>query len=99
LKFFVDIHAAIDHPNDGNVIAIDGVKNEVKSDNKTPQAGSEVGAFPADEGKSREIVEILIDPANEVIGGSRTALVEILKNSKQVRPGFVREDDRHPASY
>jgi precorrin-6B methylase 2 len=99
LKFFVDIHAAIDHPNDGNVIAIDGVENQVKSGNKTPQPGSEVGAFPADEGKSREIFETLIDPANEIIGGGRTALVEILKNSKQVRPGFVREDDRHPASY
>jgi hypothetical protein len=61
LKFFVDIHAAIDQPNDGNVIAIDGVENEMKSDNKTPQPRSEIRAFPADEGKSREIFEILID--------------------------------------
>jgi hypothetical protein len=95
-------HATVNEPRAHRVPLskiCSGVENEMKSDDKTAQTGSEMRAFPTDEGKSREIFEILIDPANEIIGGSGTTFIEILKNSQQVRPGFVRKDDPHPARY
>ena len=52
VEFFVDIHAAVDHANDGDLIGIDGVKNQIETDHETTQPGSKARTLSTDEGKS-----------------------------------------------
>src|SRR5262245_30908442 len=71
----------------------------MQADDETPQPGSEIGTLPANEGKSNKILEIRVDPSNEIDGGIRTALVDVSKNSQEVGPRLVRKDDPHSDNY
>jgi hypothetical protein len=82
VEFFIDIHAAIDYANDGNLPTLDSVKDQVQTDDQTAQAGRKAGAFPSYKWKSKQILEIGINPSNERICSLRIALLDIAMDMK-----------------
>jgi len=75
VEFFINIHASIDHANDDNLIDSNDVKDEIQTDDKTPQALRKSRPFSCDEWKAGQIIEIGIDPVNESVGSIRAAFL------------------------
>jgi hypothetical protein len=67
VEFFFDIHAAVDHADDCNLTVLDCVKDQVESYHETTESGGKARTFPANEWKSGQVLEIRVDPLNEVI--------------------------------
>jgi hypothetical protein len=99
VEFFFDIHAAVDHANNGNVTGLDRVKDQVESYHEATEPGSKTRTFPANEWKSSQVLEIGIDSLNEVIRRIRTAFFEVPIDAKQVQLCFVGKKDDHSRNY
>jgi hypothetical protein len=99
VEFFFDIHAAIYHTNNRDLIRFNRVKDQMESYHETTEPGSKARTFPANEWKSSQVLEIRIDSLNEVIRRIRTSYFEIQIDSKQVQPCFVGKKDDHSRNY
>jgi hypothetical protein len=99
LKFFGYIHAAIDHANDNNLVGTNRVENQIEADHKTTQSRRKGRTLATNEGKSRQVFEIRINPAYESIGRIPTSFFEISVDAKQIGPRSVGEYDPHPCDY
>jgi hypothetical protein len=49
VKFFVNIHAAVDYADNGDLIGIDDVKDQMQAHHEAPKLWSQTGAFLSDE--------------------------------------------------
>jgi len=99
VEFFFDIHTAIDHANDCNLTGLDSVKDQVESYHETTEPGSEARTFSANKWESSQVLEIRIDPLNEVIRRIRTSFFEVPIDAKQVQLCFVGKKDNHSRDY
>jgi hypothetical protein len=99
VEFFFDIHTAVDHTNDSNLIGLDRVEDEVASYHEAAEPRRKARTFPANEWKSSQVFEIRIDSLNEVIRRIRTAFLEIPIDAKQVQLCFVGKKDDHSRNY
>jgi hypothetical protein len=98
LKFFSNVHAAIDYPNDRDLVHADDVKYQIKSGHDTPQTGIKTRTLAANERKSGQIFEVRINSSNERVGRLRTPLFDVVMDVKQISFGFVGNYDSHPAT-
>jgi hypothetical protein len=99
VEFFFDVHAAVDHTNNGDLIELNRVEDQMESYHKTTEPGSKTRTFPANKWKSSQVREIRIDPLNEVVRRIRTSFFEIPIDSKQVQLCFVGKEDDHSRDY
>jgi hypothetical protein len=99
VEFFFDIHTAVDHTNDGNLIGLDRIKDQMETYHKATEPGSKARTFSANEWKSGQVLEICIDSLNEVISRIRTAFFEIPIDAKQVQLCFIRKKNDHSRNY
>jgi hypothetical protein len=86
LKFFRYVHAAIDHANDNDLVDTNRVENQIEADHKTTQSRPEGRTLATNEGKSRQVFEIRINPAYERIGRIRTSFFKVLVGCQADRP-------------
>jgi hypothetical protein len=82
VEFFLDIHATVDHANNGNLIGIDSVKDQMDPNHETTEPGSKTRTFSANEWKSGQVLEIRVDPPNKSIGSAVTMFFEVSVNAK-----------------
>jgi hypothetical protein len=88
-ELFIDVHAAIDDTHDDDAVILNGVENQVDSDDCTAKSRGEARAFAPDEGEPRELIELLVNPGENLFGSKRTTLFDIRVDSKQVALGFI----------
>ena len=95
MKFFIHIHATVDHANDGDLIGFDSVKDQMETDHEATQSGSKVRTFASDEWKSSQVFEIRINSPNESVGSIPIALFDVTMDAEQLEVGLIREDNFH----
>jgi hypothetical protein len=69
VKFFLNVHSTIDHPNDRDLGIANGVKNQVEANDETAQSGGQARTFAAYEGESLQILEVCIYSFDESVSG------------------------------
>ena len=82
MKFFVDIHAIVNHANDSDFIGVDSVKDQMQAHYKTTEPRSKCRSRSPDEWETGQIVEVGIDPLNESIGRIRAAFIKMAIDTK-----------------
>jgi hypothetical protein len=81
-ELFIDVHTAIDDTHNDDTVILNGVENQVGPDDGAAKPRGEAGPFAPDEGEPGELIELLVDPGENLFGSKRTALFDI--RSKQV---------------
>ena len=89
-ELFIDVHAAIDYTYNDDVVILNGVENQVGSDDGTAKTRGEAGPFAPDEGEPGELIELLVDPGENLFGGKRDCAVRYTSKFETSRSWLYR---------
>jgi hypothetical protein len=65
VKFFINVHTAIDHANYSDLIGIYSIKDQMEANHQAAQFHGQTRSLATDEWEACEVLEIVVDPADE----------------------------------
>lgn len=95
LKFRIDIHAAVDHSNNGDMIVIKQIKDQVHSCDDAAHVRRKAWPSPSNEREVSKLLNFPVDSSKHRVSGSGITLSDVTVSTQEVVPGLVGQNDPH----
>jgi hypothetical protein len=84
LELLLDIHATVDHPDDGESILIDDIEHQMAANNETPDPCSKTYAWATQKRKTRQVRKAAVEFRGQRIGRRLVPIREVLVDAQKV---------------